>query len=51
MECRDLGEVKEFLHMRITRNGKDICLDQRDYLDKVLECAHTSPIKLGPTAK
>ena len=37
-ECRDLKEVKEFLHMCITRKGKDICLDQRDYLDKVLEC-------------
>jgi Reverse transcriptase (RNA-dependent DNA polymerase) len=36
-ECRDLGEVKEFLCMRITQKGKDIHLDQRDYLDKVLE--------------
>jgi Reverse transcriptase (RNA-dependent DNA polymerase) len=36
-KCRDLGEVKEFLHMRITRKEKDIHLDQCDYLDKVLE--------------
>jgi Reverse transcriptase (RNA-dependent DNA polymerase) len=37
-ECRDLREVKGFLRMRITRKGKDTHLDQRDYLDKVLEC-------------
>jgi hypothetical protein len=36
-ECHDLEEVKEFLHMRITWKEKDIYLDQRDYLDKVLE--------------
>ena len=36
-ECRDLGDVKEFLRMRITRNGYDIHLDQIDYLKKVLE--------------
>jgi Reverse transcriptase (RNA-dependent DNA polymerase) len=26
-ECRDLGEVKEFLRMHITQKGKDIHLD------------------------
>jgi hypothetical protein len=36
-KCCDLGEVKEFLRMCITRKGKDIYLDQHNYLDKVLE--------------
>jgi Reverse transcriptase (RNA-dependent DNA polymerase) len=36
-ECRDLGEVKEFLHMRVQRQGLDITIDQVDYLKKVLE--------------
>ena len=36
-ECRDLGDCKEFLRMRITyKNGK-IYLDQTAYLQKVLE--------------
>ena len=36
-ECRDLGDLKEFLRMRITRIGSRIILDQRAYLDKVIE--------------
>jgi Reverse transcriptase (RNA-dependent DNA polymerase) len=36
-ECRDLGEVKEFLRMRVQRQGLDITIDQVDYLKKVLE--------------
>ena len=48
-ECRDLGEVKEFLCMCITRNGKDICLDQRNYLDKVLERFSMTNAKSVPT--
>jgi Reverse transcriptase (RNA-dependent DNA polymerase) len=36
-EWCDLGEVKEFLRMHIIQKGKDIHLDQHDYLDKVLE--------------
>jgi len=36
-ECRDLGEAKEFLKMRITRNGQRIALDQTAYLNDVLE--------------
>ena len=35
--CCDLGDVKEFLHMHITRSGHDIHLDQINYLKKVLE--------------
>jgi Reverse transcriptase (RNA-dependent DNA polymerase) len=48
-ECRDLGEIKEFLCMRITRKGKDIHLDQHDYLDKVLECFSMTNAKSAPT--
>jgi Reverse transcriptase (RNA-dependent DNA polymerase) len=48
-KCCDLGEVKEFLHMRITRKGKDIYLDQHDYLDKVLECFSMTNAKSAPT--
>ena len=35
--CRDLGLAKEFLHMRIQRNGSKILIDQCAYLEKVLE--------------
>jgi Reverse transcriptase (RNA-dependent DNA polymerase) len=48
-ECRDLGEVKKFLCMCITRKGKDINLDQRDYLDRVLECFSMTNAKSAPT--
>ena len=34
-ECRDLGDAKEFLGMRITRSGQRISIDQIDYLDNV----------------
>jgi hypothetical protein len=36
-ECHDLGEVKEFLRMRVQRQSLDITIDQVDYLKKVLE--------------
>ena len=36
-ECRDLGDGKEFLAMRITRRGRKILLDQCAYLEKILE--------------
>ena len=36
-ECRDLDPAKEFLHMRIQRNGSKILIDQCAYLEKVLE--------------
>ena len=36
-ECRDLGEPREFLRMNIRREGRRILIDQRNYLDKVLE--------------
>jgi hypothetical protein len=57
-ECRDLGDVKEFLRMRITRKGQDIHLDQCAYLEVLARfgmtnaksAPTTSPIKLGPTS-
>ena len=36
-ETRDLGEVTEFLRMRITRDGSSIYLDQSAYLKTVLQ--------------
>ena len=36
-ECCDLGEVQEFLRIRIKRKGNKIYLDQAVYLEKVLE--------------
>ena len=36
-ECRDLSEAKEFLRMRIQRQGQKILLDQTNYLKKVVE--------------
>jgi hypothetical protein len=36
-ECRDLGEAKEFLCMRIQRKNGRIYLDQTTYLQKVLQ--------------
>ena len=36
-ECKDLGPAKEFLHMRIQRDGSKILIDQCAYLGKVLE--------------
>ena len=35
-ECRDLGDVKEFLRMHITCTRTGITIDQCDYLEKVL---------------
>ena len=36
-ECQDLGDVTEFLCMRVKRNGLDVIIDQADYLKKVLD--------------
>jgi hypothetical protein len=35
-ECRDIGEAKEFLRMRIRREGRKLILDQHVYLDKIV---------------
>ena len=48
-ECHDLGEVKEFLRMRVERHGQTIKLDQRDYLKKVLERFSMINAKPAPT--
>ena len=36
-ECRDLGDVTEFLRMQVKRKGLDVTIDQIDYLKKVLD--------------
>ena len=36
-ECRDLGDVTEFLRMKVHRDGSKIKLDQCAYLETVLE--------------
>ena len=36
-ECQDLGDVSEFLCMRVKRNGLDVIINQVDYLKKVLD--------------
>ena len=40
MECRDLGPISEYLHMKIVRNrnSKKLITDQIDYAKKVVEC-------------
>jgi hypothetical protein len=48
-ECRDLGDVKEFLHMRVTCDGHDVRLDQTVYLKKVLERFNMINAKPHPT--
>ncbi|KAL7284517.1 hypothetical protein ACG7TL_001808 [Trametes sanguinea] len=48
-ECRDLGEVKEFLRMRIQRSGSTIRIDQCAYLEKVLQRCGMQNAKSAPT--
>ena len=48
-ECRDLGEVKEFLRMHVTCKNQAIMLDQRAYLDKALEHFSMTNAKSVPT--
>jgi hypothetical protein len=47
-ECRDLGEPTEFLGMRITRSGQCITINQRVYLDKLLERCGMTNAKPAP---
>jgi Reverse transcriptase (RNA-dependent DNA polymerase) len=47
LECRDLGEAKEFLHMHIQHKIGKIYLDQTAYLQTVLQCfklQNTNPV-------
>ena len=48
-EYHDLGEVKGFLCMHITCKGQAVMLDQRAYLDKVLEHFSMTNAKSVPT--
>ena len=47
-ECRDLGDTKEFLQMRITRSKGHILIDQKDYLQKVLQHFNLINAKSSP---
>ncbi len=48
-ECRDLGDTKEFLHMCILRNKGRILVNQKDYLQKVLQHFNLINAKSVPT--
>ena len=48
-ECRDLGDTNEFLHMRITRSKGCILIDQKEYLQKVLQQSNLINAKSIPT--
>ena len=48
-ECRDLGETKEFLRMRILRVGREIRIDQILYLDKLVIRCGLQNAKSAPT--
>jgi hypothetical protein len=48
-ECQDMGDTKEFLHMRICRQGAVVILDQQDYLQKVVERFGMQNARPAPT--
>lgn len=48
-ECQDLGETKEFLRMKIHRQGNTIILEQKEYLRKVLERFNMHNARSVPT--
>jgi len=48
-ECRDLGDTQEFLCMHIIRSKGQILLDQKDYLQKVLQRFNLENTKSVPT--
>jgi hypothetical protein len=48
-ECRDLGDMQEFLHMHIVKLKGHILIDQVDYLHKVLQRFKLINAKTVPT--
>ena len=48
-ECQDLGEVTEFLRMRIIKEGSTVNIDQCTYLDTVLEWCGMQDAKSAAT--
>jgi hypothetical protein len=48
-ECRDLGDMQEFLHMHIVKSKGRILINQVDYLHKVLQCFKLINAKTVPT--
>jgi hypothetical protein len=48
-ECRDLGDMQEFLHMHIVKSKGHILIDQVDYLHKVLQRFKLINAKTVPT--
>ena len=48
-DCQDLGDTKEFLWMKIHRQGRLISLEQKDYLCMVLERFNMHNAKAAPT--
>ena len=48
-ECRDLGETREFLCMKIVHGNGYVAIDQMDYLRKVLDRFDLLNAKAAPT--
>jgi len=48
-ECRDLGDLSEFLRMHIVRHDHKILIDQTDYLIKILQCFRMENARPTPT--
>ena len=48
-ECRDTGDVTEFLGMKVTREAGKIKLDQKKYLRKILDRFNMTNTKIAST--
>ena len=49
-ECRDLGNLSEFLQMKIAQHDQCIYIDQADYLKKILSCFQMQNAHYVPTS-